>query len=281
MASDWPSLIVLMVHASRLARIFVLYSHAMPRMIAIANQKGGAGKTTTALNLGAALAELGAQVLLVDLDAQAALTASCNLDPYNISRTTYTILTRDNASVVSCVRNVARNLHILPGSVDLAAAEVMLATVPDAPFRLRDAFARSRAPLDYVLFDTPPSLGVLTVNALAASQELLIPVQCQYLSMRGVRALLETVWLIHKSMNPSLDLLGVLATMYREHSDHSRQVVAELRNVFEDKVFEMVVPDDDAVAEAPAAKKSVLAYQPNSVAASAYRQLAEAIHHER
>jgi len=251
------------------------------RMIAIANQKGGAGKTSTALNLGAALAELGAQVLLVDLDPQCALTASCNLDPYAVNRSTYSILTRDNVSVVSCVRNVARNLHILPGSVDLAAAEVMLTSAPNAPFRLRDAFARSRAPLDYVLFDTPPSLAILTVNALVAAQELLIPVQCQYLSMRGVRALLETVWLIHKNMNPRLDLLGVLATMYREHSDHSRQVVAELRHVFEDKVFEMLIPDDDAVAEAPASKKSVLAYQPNSEAASAFRQLAEVIHHER
>jgi chromosome partitioning protein len=252
-----------------------------PRMIAVANQKGGAGKTTTTINLGAALAELGAQVLVVDLDPQCALTAICNIDPYNVTRTTYTLLTREGTSLVSCIRTIAPNLHILPGSVDLAVAEVQLAADSQAPFRLRDAFARNRAPLDYVLFDTPPSLGVLTVGALVASGELLIPVQCQFLSMRGVRALLETVWLVHKNMNPSLDLLGVLATMHREHSNHSQQVVAELRKVFEEKVFEVVVPDDEAVAEAPAAKKSVLGYQPNSPAANAFRQLAEVIDHER
>jgi len=253
----------------------------MPRQIAVANQKGGVGKTTTVLNLGAALAELGVQVLVVDLDPQAALTASCSLDPYSLTRTTYTLLSRDNTSLAACLRTVGNNLHLLPGSVDLAAAELMMAGAPNAAFRLRDALARSRVPIDYILFDTPPSLGLLTVNALVSAQELLIPVQCQFLSMRSVRALLETVWLVHKKMNPGLDLLGVLATMYREHSDHSRQVVAELRSVFEDKVFEFVIPDEDAVAEAPVAKKSVLAYQPNSASARAYRQLAEVIHHER
>lgn len=250
-------------------------------MIAVANQKGGAGKTTTTINLGAALAELGAQVLVVDLDPQCALTAVCNIDPYHVTRTTYSILTRDSVSLVSCIRTIATNLHVLPGSVDLAAAEVMLTSDRQAPYRLREAFQRNRAPLDYVLFDTPPSLGVLTVGALVASTELLIPVQCQFLSMRGVRALLETVWLVHKNMNPNLDLLGVLASMHRENSEHSRQVVAELRKVFEDKVFQVVIPDDEAVAEAPAARKSVLGHQPGSRAAAAFRQLAEVIHHER
>ena len=253
----------------------------MSRQIAVCNQKGGVGKTTTVLNLGAALAELGAQVLLVDLDPQAALTASCNHDPYNLTRTTYTLLTRENASVAACLRTVSRNLHLLPGTVDLAAAEIMLANDSTAPYRLRNAMSNNRIPIDYVLYDTPPDLGVLTVNALVTANELLIPVQCQYLSMRTVRALLETVWLVHKKMNPALDLLGVLATMYKEHSDHSKDVVAELRSVFEDKVFEVVIPDEDAVAEAPVARKSLLAYQPNSAAAGAYRKLAEAIHHER
>lgn len=252
-----------------------------PRAIAVANQKGGAGKTTTTINLGAALAELGAQVLVVDLDPQCALTAICNIDPYNVSRTTYTLLSRDNVSLVSCIRTIARNLHILPGSVDLAAAEAWLTADRQAPYRLRDAFQRNRAPLDYILFDTPPSLGVLTVGALVAAGELLIPVQCQFLSMRGVRALLETVWLVHKGMNPNLDLLGVLACMHREHSEHSRQVVAELRKVFEEKVFQVLIPDDDAVAEAPAAKKSVLGHRPDSPAAGAFRQLAEIIDNER
>ena len=250
----------------------------MPRQIAIANQKGGVGKTTTTLNLGAALAERGAQVLMIDLDPQSALTASCGLDPHSITRTTFTLLTRD-ASLASCLRNLSPNLHLLPGSVDLATAEVTLANKANAPFRLREALASNQVPLDYVLIDTPPSLGLLTVNALVAANELLIPVQCQFLSMRTVRALLETVWLIHKKMNPDLDLLGVLATMYRADSLHSKEVVAELRSVFEDKVFEMVIPDENAIAESPATSQSVITYQPDGAGARAYRQLAEVIHH--
>lgn len=250
----------------------------MTRHIAIANQKGGVGKTTTALNLGAALAERGAHVLMIDLDPQSALTAASGLDPHSITRTTFTLLTRD-ASLASCLRNLSPNLHLLPGSVDLATAEVTLANKANAPFRLRESLANNHMPLDFVLIDTPPSLGLLTVNALVAANELLIPVQCQFLSMRTVRALLETVWLIHKKMNPELDLLGVLATMYREDSFHSKEVVAELRSVFEDKVFEMVIPDENAIAESPASSQSVIAYQPDSAGARAYRQLAEVIHH--
>lgn len=247
------------------------------RVIVVANQKGGVGKTTTTLNLGAALAELGKQTVVIDLDPQAALTASCGYDPYKLSRTTYTLLTNENASFVGTLRPVSEFLRLAPASIDLAIAEIMLNEFPDRAFRLRNALDRSRMPFDFVLIDTPPSLGVLTVNALTAAQELLIPVQCQYLSMRGVRALLETVWLVHEHMNSGLDLLGVLATMYRENSGHSREVVDELRAVFEDKVFEQIIDDAESVAEAPVARKSVLAYDPSSSAAQAYRRLAEGI----
>ena len=250
------------------------------RVIAVANQKGGVGKTTTVLNLGAALAELGKHTVLIDLDPQAALTASCGYDPYKLGRNCYSLLTNENASFVGTLRPVTDNLRLAPGSIDLASAEIMLNEFSDRAFRLRNALARNRMPLDFVLIDTPPSLGVLTVNALAAAQELLIPVQCQYLSLRGVRALLETVWLVHEHMNPELDLLGVLITMYRENSTHSQEVVAELRSVFEDKVFEPMIDDTDSVAEAPVAMKSVLAYDPSSSAAQAYRRLAEVICNE-
>lgn len=249
----------------------------MTRVIAIANQKGGVGKTTTTLNLGAALAERGKQVVMMDLDPQGALTASLGFDPYALTRTTYTLLTRDHVPLASVLRPIGRGMRLAPASVDLASAEIMLAEAPNRAYRLRDVLERNRLPLDFVLLDTPPALGTLTVNALTAASELLIPVQCQYLSMRGVRALLETVWLVHERMNPRLDLLGVLATMYRRDSQHSREVVQELRAVFEDKVFDVVIEDDESLAEAPVATKSILSYYSGSGAAEAYRRLAEEI----
>ncbi len=251
----------------------------MTRVIVVANQKGGVGKTTTVVNLGAALAELGQQVLLIDLDPQAALTAGLGFDPYTLTRTTYTLLARDRAPLVSVLRPVGRGLSLAPASVDLASIEYKLAEAADRGYRLRGAIERNRLHFDFILIDTPPSLSVLTVNGLVAARELLIPVQCQFLSMRGVRSLLETVWLVHERMNPDLDLLGVLATMHRENSQHSREVVGELRAVFQNRVFQVVIGDDEAVAEAPAVRKPVLSYRPGGAAAAAYLQLAREISH--
>lgn len=249
----------------------------MTQVIVIANQKGGVGKTTTVLNLGAALAELGYHTALVDLDPQAGLTATCGIDPYSVSRSTYTILTRKKASLVSVLRRLNERLFLLPGNSDLAAAEFTISKLPNPTNRLRETFMRNRLPLDFILIDTPPNLGLLTVNGLVAAQELLIPVQCQYMSMRGVRALLETVWLVHERLNPDLDLLGVLATMYRNKSELSQQVLGELQSVFDDKVFDVVIDDEDVVAEAPISSQSVLDYAPDSRAAAAYRAVAHKI----
>lgn len=251
----------------------------MTRVIVIANQKGGVGKTTTVANLGAALAELGNKVILVDLDPQGALTAGLGFDPYTLTRSAYTLLARDNSSLAGVLRSVNEGLVLVPASVDLAAIEYQLSGEADSAHRLKNALERSRVPADFVLIDTPPNIGLLTVNGLTAANELLIPVQCQYLSMRGVRGLLESVWLVHERLNPQLNLLGVLATMYKKDSEHTREVVAELRGVFENKVFETVIEDEDAVAKAPVAHKSVLAYRPDSIAAAAFRQLAKEIAH--
>lgn len=251
----------------------------MTRVIVVANQKGGVGKTTLVSNLGAALAEAGQKVVLIDLDPQSALTAGFGLDPYALSRTAYTLLTRDNVSLASVLRPVGDNLVLVPGSVDLAAAEYQLADAPDQVFRLRNVLARSRVPADCVLIDTPPSIGLLTVNGLVAAGELLVPVQCQYLAMRGVRGLLESIWLIHERFNPELNLLGVVATMYRGGSDHSREVVDELQAVFEHKLFDTIIEDEDTVAKAPVTGKPVLTYRPQSEAAAAFRRLAEEILH--
>ncbi len=251
----------------------------MTRVIVVANQKGGVGKTTLVGNLGAALAECGQRVVLVDLDPQSALTAGLGFDPYKLTRTSYTLLTRENASLASVLRPVADNLVLVPGSVDLAAVEYQLADAPDHAFRLRNALVRSRVSADFFLIDTPPNIGMLTVNGLVAAQELLLPVQCQYLAMRGVRGLLESIWLIHERLNPELNLLGVVATMFKTGSDHAREVLDELRAVFEHKLFDTVIADEDDVAKAPVARKSVLAYRPDSQAAGAFRRLAQEVLH--
>lgn len=251
----------------------------MTRVIAVANQKGGVGKSSTVHNLGAALVERGRRVLLVDLDPQAALTASVGLDPYEVERSTLGLMLEQGTSLRQIVHPLRTGLWLAPSGLDLASAEFKLAHVQDRARRLRHAFELDHPPVDCILLDTPPSLGLLTVNALTAAQELLVPVECQYLALRGVRALLETTRLIHDRLHPHLTLLGLLATLYREQSEHSRAVVRELRTVFGDGVFEVVIPFDEAVAEAPTARRSVLGYRPDSTAAAAYRRLADEIMH--
>lgn len=250
----------------------------MSRVIAVANQKGGVGKTTTVANLSAALAEQGQKVIAVDLDPQGALTAALGYDPYTLTRTAYTLLTRE-MTVASVLRPVNAGLVLIPASVDLRAVEYQLADQPDRAFRLRRTFERSHVPADFVLIDTPPDLGLLTINGLVAATDLLIPVQCQFLAMRGVRGLLESVWLVHERLNPQLNLLGVLATMYKKDSPHAQDVLTELRAVFGRKVFTAVIDDDEAVAQAPVVKQSVTAFRPDSPAAADFRQLAEEIIH--
>ncbi len=252
----------------------------MPRTIVVANQKGGVGKTTTVAHLGAALAALGRRVLLVDLDPQAALTASYGLDPYNLPHSMYAILLQENMSLSRILRPVGHkgSMALAPASVDLAAAEVQLASARQRARRLEMALARNRVPFDYILIDTPPSLGVLTLNGLVAADEVLIPVQCHYLAMRGVRSLMEVIWRVKRRLNPRLRLLGVLPTMYDPTSQHAAEVVAELREVFKHKVFD-VVENSMRFAEAPLARQTLVDTAPNHQGAVAYRKLAEEIAH--
>jgi chromosome partitioning protein len=248
------------------------------RTIVVANQKGGVGKTTTVVNLGAALAAMGKRVLLIDLDPQAALTASFGLDPYNLPRSVYSVLIHDNFSLSRILRPAGRTaMAIAPASVDLAAAEVQLVNTEGRAFRLRRALERNRIPFNFVLIDTPPSLGVLTLNGLVGAHEVLVPVQCHYLAMRGVRALMETVWRVKRRLNPNLRLLGLLTTMYNPDSRHSAEVVRELRDVFGRKVFDIVIRESVVFAEAPVVNKALIDYDPNHEGAVAYRALAEEI----
>jgi len=248
------------------------------RTIVVANQKGGVGKTTTVVNLGAALAAMGKRVLLIDLDPQAALTASFGLDPYNLPRSVYSVLMHENFALSRILRPAGRTaMAIAPASVDLAAAEVQLVNVEGRAFRLRRALERNRIPFDFALIDTPPSLGVLTLNGLVGASEVLVPVQCHYLAMRGVRALMETIWRVKRRLNPTLRLLGLLTTMYNPDARHSAEVVREMRAVFGAKVFDITIKESVVFAEAPVVSKPLIEYDPNHEGAVAYRRLAEEI----
>lgn len=251
----------------------------MTRTIVVANQKGGVGKTTTVANLGVALADLDKRVLFIDLDPQAALTASFGLDPYRLPRSMYSVLLNENVSLARVLRPVGNSITmaIAPASVDLAAAEVQLADAEGRAHRLRRAIERNRIPFDFILIDTPPSLGILTLNGLVGATEVLIPVQCHYLAMRGVRALMETVWRVKRRLNPELRLLGLLPTMYEPSSRHAAEVVSELRAVFNTKVFDVLIENSIEFAEAPVANQTLIDYAPRHPGAMAYRRLAEVI----
>ncbi|HLF88369.1 MAG TPA: ParA family protein [Anaerolineales bacterium] len=253
----------------------------MPRIIVIANQKGGVSKTTTVANLGIALSKLGHQVAMVDLDPQGALTVSFGFDPYHIKPSTYDILLANDFPLDGILRDLSPEASLAPANTELIAAEYRLLKEPDRTFRLKNAIARSNRGIDYILIDTPPSLGLLTINALVSANELLIPVATDYLAMRGVRSLMESVWFIRERINPDLRLLGLVPTLYRKDSPHANAVISEMQKVFKHKVMRTFIPQDEAASAAPAARKSVLDYQPNSRVAAAYMQLAKEIDHGR
>jgi chromosome partitioning protein len=246
------------------------------RVIVVANQKGGVGKTSTAVNLGAALAARGRRVFLVDLDPQGGLSASLGFDPYRLSVTTRQFFDHPVTPLRAMVYPAGPNLWVAPASVQLEAVD----HAPNAHGYLRavrDGVAEERGPVDYILIDTPPGLGVLTVAGMVAADELLVPVSCQYLPLRGVRSILEALWLVHDRLQPELRFLGILPTFYNPQSENARAVVAELRSVFGDRVFSTMLETDEAVAMAPAVRKPVIAFQPRSRAAEGYRRLAEEV----
>lgn len=249
----------------------------MRRVIAIANQKGGVGKTTTVVNLGASLAVLGYRVALIDLDSQGALTATFGKSPYDVEESTTNLLLNSDLALSDVLFLGREKLYIAPASSELLSAEYRLLKMQDRTMRLKDAIEKSKDDFDFVIIDTPPNLGLLTVNALVTAGELMIPVKTEYLAMRGVRPLLESVWLIRDKINPDLELLGVLPTMYYPDSQHAAAVVDEMRSVFKNKLFHTVIPLDEVAAVAPATRKAALDYKPNSPVASAYRRLAEEV----
>lgn len=249
----------------------------MARIIAVCNQKGGVGKTTTSVNLGAYLASLGKYVLLVDLDSQANATIGLGIDLHPTAQSVYHSLVSDINPAPAVQKTSIFGYDILPATQALAGATVELVSMQERERRLLRTLGHLRNNYDYILIDCPPSLGLLTINALVAADKVLIPVQCEYYALEGLGQLVRTVELVRGSMNPDLQVLGVVLTMFDKRNQLSRQVVNEVMNHFPGRVFESVVPRVVSVAEAPSYGKTILQHDPGSKAAQAYRQLAQEI----
>jgi chromosome partitioning protein len=249
----------------------------MSVVIVIANQKGGVGKTTTAMNLGSALNELGQRVLLVDLDPQSALSAGLGVDSNQLDETIYDVLVDSRVTMQSVIRPIRPNLDVAPSNIDLAAAEIELISAIGREYIFKEALAPVRGNYDYIMVDSPPSLGLLTVNALTAADEVIIPLQCEYLALRGMRSLLETIEKVRTKLNPHLEIRGILGTMFNARTLHAQEVMDEIRSIFGDKVFDVVIKSSIRFAEAPVVHQSLLEYDPRHEGAMAYRKLAEVI----
>lgn len=249
----------------------------MARTISVANQKGGVGKTTTVVNLGVVLARMKKKVLAVDLDPQGALSVGLGVNGYALDETIYTALLNDGFALNRIIYPVRPNLDLIPANVDLASAEIELIAEIRREFVLRRILDPARSFYDFILVDCPPSLGLLTVNALTASDTVLVPLQCEYYAMRGIRLLLDSIEKVRNRLNPDLELGGILATMYATGTIHAREVLGEIRSVFGEKVFDTVIYKSIRFAEASVASQAMVEYASDHKGALAYLELAEEI----
>ena len=247
----------------------------MGKIIAVVNQKGGVGKTTSAVNLTAALTELGKKVLLCDFDPQANATSGLGINRKKIAKSVYDVVINDIPAVDAVI--ATKHGDVLPSTADLAGAGVELITMPDANYRLAKALASLKDQYDVIFIDCPPSLELLTVNALAAADGILVPVQCEYYALEGLSDLMSTLRLIKHRINPKLEIFGVALTMFDGRTNFSTQVAQEVRRHFPGKVFATVVPRNIRLAEAPSHGLPVTAYDRSSRGSQAYRDLAAEI----
>ena len=251
--------------------------HRLPRLLAVANQKGGVGKTTTAVNLGAALAEAGYRTLVVDLDPQGNASTGLGINIRDLQLSMYDVIIHE-ASIDDTIEATAmKNLFVAPSSLDLAGAEIELVPAFSRELRLRHALAEVHDDYDYVLIDCPPSLGLLTVNGLAAAGEVLVPIQCEYYALEGLGQLLRNVALVQRNLNQQLQVSTFVCVMYDARTKLADQVVSEVRSHFGEKVCRIVVPRTVRLSEAPSYGQPILAFDPRSRGAIAYRELAREI----
>ena len=249
----------------------------MSRIIAIANQKGGVGKSTTSINLSACMAEKGKKVLVIDSDPQGNTTSGFGIDKNNLENTIYELYL-ENITVNNCIlSDVVKNLDLVPSNVNLAAAEIELIGVEKKEFILKREIDYVRDSYDYIIIDCPPSLNLLTVNALTTADSVLVPIQCEYYALEGLSQLIHTVNLVKERLNPNLEMEGVVFTMFDSRTNLSSQVVDNVKEHLSAKVYDTVIPRNIRLAEAPSYGKPITQYDPKSTGAESYRKLAEEV----
>ncbi|MCI5480585.1 MAG: AAA family ATPase [Lachnospiraceae bacterium] len=249
----------------------------MGRTIAIANQKGGVGKTTTAINLSAALAEKGKKVLTIDLDPQGNTTSGLGIDKNNCKYTVYELML-DECSIKQCIRsNIYDNLCLIPSNVNLAASEIELIGIRDKEYILRNEVEWIKDDFDYIIIDCPPSLSMLTVNAMTTADSVIVPIQCEYYALEGLSQLLHTINLVKERLNSKLEVEGVVFTMYDARTNLSLQVVENVKNNLNQQIYKTIIPRNVKLAEAPSYGLPITIYDSRSAGAESYRQLADEV----
>ncbi len=249
----------------------------MAKIIAVANQKGGVGKTTTSVNLSACLAERGKRVVLIDFDPQGNSTSGLGVDKLNLDNSVYDVIINDVSAEECVVPTMIQTLFLMPANIDLAGAEIELVSQIAREQKLKNGISSLKHDYDYIMIDCPPSLGLLTLNALTAADTLLVPIQCEYFALEGLSQLMNTVKLVRKSLNPKLDVEGVVLTMFDSRTNLSAEVVGEVKKFFRNKVYETIIPRSVRLGEAPSYGLPITRYAKNSAGAVAYESLAQEI----